>query len=67
MLLFIYLLYDFISRFRSQQWIQINRKNGVQVVSVQATKWTEKEKLEFKNFYTEWVAETKWRQSWQTE
>ena len=58
MLLFIYLLYDFISRFRSQQWIQINRKNGVQVVSVQATIWTETEKLEFKNFYTEWVAET---------
>ncbi|HTB81289.1 MAG TPA: hypothetical protein VK717_10430 [Opitutaceae bacterium] len=45
---------------RKGHWIQIFRRDGKSMVSVQVTKWTEREREEFRDFYAEWINRPEW-------
>jgi hypothetical protein len=60
LLAFAVLAYRGVKVFGRKHWIRISRKNGSLAVGIQATKWTDEEREEFRRFYKEWISRPEW-------
>jgi len=50
--------YRTIRHWQKKYWICVSKANGDYAVSIQATRWTEEERENFRRYYAEWVIGT---------